>query len=119
MAHWLDYLIDIVKNAWTEPTAVGADNTAVTATHTGQAQRHHVVCKVDASYDDSAATGVLTVLHGTTNIGRKHIHGAGAIDFGVFGFENSTVNDDVSASLSAVAATGGVITMTGYSTGPR
>ena len=47
------------------------------------------------------------------------MHGAGAIDFGVFGFKNPDANETVSAALAA----GGVgvvgdVTLTGYTTGP-
>lgn len=118
MASLADYQIDSVKSSFVVVTQ--ATNAVATATKSAVAGRHHVVCKVDASYSSSSVSGELTVKFGTTVVARKHIHGAGAIDFGALGFQNPTVNDDV----SAVLASGGVgidgdITFTGYSTGPN
>ncbi len=119
MAHWIDYLIDLVKNSQVDTNQSSAD-TALTVTRAAVAGRHQVVVKCDASYSSSSASGELTILFGTTIIARKDIHGAGAIDFGVFGHQNGTVNQLVEAQLAAGGA--GVtsdITFTTYSTGPN
>ncbi len=117
MAHWIDYLIDQVKNSWTE-TNQSAANTAMTVTHAAAAGRHHVGVKFDASFSSSTASGLLQVTYGTTVIAQKTIHGAGAIDFGALGFQNSTVNSLISATIAAGGAgVTGELTLTGYSTG--
>jgi len=119
MASLFDYLIDLVRNSWTEPVQ-SAGNSVATATHSAEAQRHHVVTKVDASYSSSTASGELTISYNSVVVARKHVHAAGAIDFGLLGFENATVNTAVAASLTAGGAgVVGDITLTGYSTGPR
>jgi hypothetical protein len=118
MAALEDYLIDFVKKSW---TAVDSQtNAASNPIRAAEANRHQIIARVDASYSTSSIDGELTVLFGATVVARKHIHGAGAIDFGLFGFQNPTVNGAVSASL----ASGGVgvvgdVTITGYSTGPN
>src|SRR5437867_8993625 len=118
MAALEDHLIDLVKNSF---VAIDQQTAALaTATKAAQAQRHHVVCKVDASYSSSSQSGELVVKFGTTVVARKHIHGAGALDFGIYGFQNPTVNTAVSAELAAGA--GGIVgdvALTGYTTGPN
>ena len=120
MAHINDYLIDLVKNSWVEDAGTGADNTALTQTHAAEAVRHHVVAKVDASYEVSTSSGLLQVKFGTVVVASKFIHGAGAIDFGVLGFQNPTVNQLVEAVLAAPGDAGvaGTLVLTGYTTGP-
>jgi hypothetical protein len=121
-------LIDIVKNSWTVvATADGALATATkaaagvaNATPVAAGQRHHGIVKVDASYESSTQSGLLQVKFGTTVVGSKWIHGAGAIDFGVYGFLNPDSNEAVSAELAAGGAgIEGHITMTGFTTGPN
>ena len=119
MAHWIDYLIDSVKNSQVDTQQSSAD-TAQTVTRAAVAGRHHVILKCDASYSSSSASGELTLLFGTTVIARKDIHGAGAIDFGFLGHQNPDVNELVEAQLAA-GGTGVTsdITFTTYSTGPN
>ena len=133
MASINDYTIDLVKGSWVEK----ANATALLATATRAAEgvaaitmppdgvrepagaRHHVVVKVDASYSTSTQSGLLQVKFGTTVIAEKYIHGAGAIDFGMYGHQNDTYNQAVSAELGAGAGgVVGTIAMTGYTTGP-
>jgi len=119
MAHWIDYLIDSVKNSQVDTQQSSAD-TPQTVTRAAVAGRHHVILKCDASYSSSSASGELTLLFGSTIIARKDIHGAGAIDFGFLGHQNDTVNQLVEAQLAAGGS--GVtsdITFTTYSTGPN
>jgi hypothetical protein len=119
MAHLLDYLIDIVKNSWVEKG--GATVGLLTVTRAAAVGRHHIICKVDASYASSTASHELRVYFNTGGsrviVGRKHIHGAGALDFGELGLQNPTINQAVEAELDADASAGD-ITFTGYSTGP-
>lgn len=117
MAHWIDYLIDQVKNSWVEK-GESNDDEAITTTHAAVVGRHHVGVKFDASYESSSSSGLLQITYGTTIIAHKDIHGAGAIDFGDLGFQNSTVNSLISATLAAGGAgVKGHLTLTGYSTG--
>jgi len=119
VAGLFDYLIDVVRHSWVE-VVQGAANSVATVTHSAEAQRHHIVTKVDASYSVSTASGELTVSYDAVVVARKHVHAAGAIDFGILGFENPTANTTVAASLAAGG--GGVVgdvTLSGYSTGPR
>ena len=117
MANINDYEIDRIQNAFTENDE-GTANADLTVTHPAITQRHNVIVKVDASFSDVAGTGLLTVKFGSTTKGRKYIHGAGALDFSEFGYENPTANEAVSATLSAGGAgITGCLTMTGYTTG--
>jgi hypothetical protein len=116
MAHLNDYQIDLVENSL---VGVGqADNAILTVTHAAVAERHLVAVKVDASYSSSATSGELTILFGSTIIARKHIHGAGAMDFGTLGFLNRNKNEKIEVKLAASGAGGvlGDITFTAYST---
>jgi hypothetical protein len=119
LAHILDHLLDVVKNSWVDTAQVTGLNKV---THIAVAGRHHVICKVDASYASAAASHELRIYFdtgaGRVLKARKHIHGQGAIDFGVFGLQNPTVNQAVEAELDADASAGDV-TFTGYSTGPN
>ena len=101
-------------------TTLSAADTAATVTHSGEAQRHHVVTKVDFSYSSPNSSGLCTITYGVVTVAQKHCHGAGAVDHGVFGFEDATANQYVVVTLAA-GGTGvlGVITITGYTTGPR
>jgi hypothetical protein len=128
MASITDYLVDIVKNSWTVvatadaalATATKAAEGVANASPVGAGQRHHVVTKVDASYESSTQSGLLQVKFGTTVVGSKWIHGAGALDFGVLGFQNPDSNEAVSAELAAGGAgIEGHITLSGYTTGPN
>jgi len=119
MAHLFDYLLDLVRHSWVE-VVQSAANSVGTVTRSAEAQRHHVVTKVDASFSASTSSAELTVSYNSVVIARKDIHGAGALDFGILGFENATVNTAVAASLAAGGAgVTGDVTMTGYTTGPR
>ena len=78
--HIDDIKADSLQHSFSEP----GDTTAalLTVTHAAEASRRHSVVKVDASYSVSTVSGLLTVLHGTTEVGTKYIHGSGALDFG-------------------------------------
>ena len=119
MAHYIDYLIDQVKNSWVEDNE-GSANTAETQTHNAETGRHHVFLKCDASFSSSTASGLLQIKFGTTVVMQKYIHGAGAIDAGDLGFQNATINSLISATLAAGGSgVTGTVTLTGYSTGPN
>ena len=117
MAHWIDFLIDSVKNSQVDTQQSGSD-AAQTVTRAAAVGRHHVIMKCDASYSSSSASGELTLYFGTVTIARKDINGAGAIDFGFLGFQNPDVNEKVEAQLAA-GGTGVTsdIVFTTYSTG--
>jgi hypothetical protein len=116
VANYLDYQIDVVKNSWT--VRAQAEAGVATATKAAQAGGCHIICKVDASYETSTQTGLLTVNYGTTAIATKWIHGAGAIDFGVLGLQNPDANELVEAVLAAGGAgVEGHVVVTGYTTG--
>lgn len=118
MAHLIDYEIDVVKNSWVIVATSGAAAVA-TATKAAEVGRMHIVVKVDASYDTSTDSGLLEVKYASTVKGRKDIHGAGALDYGLLGLQEDTaLNQAVTATLAAGTAIGH-ITMTGYSTGPN
>jgi hypothetical protein len=118
MAALNDYLIDQVENSWTVPIASGAASIG-TATKTAVPRMSHVVTKVDASFDTSTQSGLLTVSFGATVVALKDIHGAGAWDPGQLGLQ-ADVNTTVTAVLSAGAgAVVGHVTLTGYSTAPK
>ena len=117
MANIRDYEIDIVKNSSVQTNQSSAD-TELTVTEAAVTGRHHVVVKCDASYSSSTASGLLTIKVGTTTIGLKSVHGAGALDYGILGFQNPTVNSLISATLAAGGAgVTGELTLTTYSTG--
>jgi hypothetical protein len=104
-----------MENSWTEVGQSSA-NAIVTVTKAAAARRRHAIMTVDASYSSSTASGELTVSFGGTIIGRKHVHGAGALDLGDLGMFNPDTNEAVSAELAAGGS--GVIgdlTMSGYS----
>lgn len=117
MAAISDYLVDVVKNSG---VAVDSQTAAIaTATAAAVALRHNVVCKVDASYSSSTVSGLLTVTVGTT-VATKYIHGSGALDFGVLGFQNPTANQAITASLAnGGGGIVGTVVMTFYTTGPN
>lgn len=118
MAQFMDYVVDSVKNGWTETAQATA--AVATATHAAAAGRHHVLKRVEASYSASTTSGELTVSFGSTVVARKHIHGAGHIEFPILGYENPDANEAVSAELAAGG--GGIVgdvTLHGYSTGAR
>ncbi len=118
MPHLSDYQIDLVKNSWVEVDT--DDNSISQAVRAAAPGRRHVITKVDASYDTDTTSGELTVLFGAVIVARKFIHGAGAIDFGVYGLQNPDVNEIVQADLAA-SGTGGIVgdvALTGYTTGP-
>src|SRR3990170_4756192 len=99
MASFMDYLVDLVKNSDTATDSqVNALATATVAAKTG---RHNVALKVDASYNSSATSGLLQVKFGATVKAEKYIHGAGAIDFGVYGLQNPVANQALTAELAA------------------
>src|SRR5262245_53535291 len=117
MAGMSDYWTDVVKGSWVEKanatallataTRVAEGDSAITPSATtlreSAGARHHVVVKVDASYSTSTQSGLLQIKFGTTVVAEKHIHGAGALDFGQLGFQNPTSNQAVSAELQAGA----------------
>ena len=118
MAHLMDYLVDMVRAS--QVKLGQATNAVATATLAAVAGSHNVIVKVDASYTTSTTSGLLTIKFGTTEVARKFVHGAGAIDFGIFGFENPDANELISAALAAggVGEVGEVV-MACYTTGPR
>jgi len=119
MANLQDYMTDMVENSWVQTGNATAAQLTATQAAPGP-KRHNVVVKCDASYSTSTQDGLLQVLFGATVVGQKYIHGAGAIDFGMLGFEDRNANEAVSAVLAAgAAAVVGNITFTGYTTGPR
>lgn len=119
MANINDYEMDRIQNAWTE-NDLSTANAPLTVTHPGAIARHNCVVKVDASFNNVLGTGLLTVKFGSVTKGRKYIHGAGALDFSEFGYEDPVANEAVSATLEAGGSTYvGCITMTGYSTGVK
>jgi len=93
------------------------DNAVATATlaDPGDGFRLHAV-KVDASYETSTTSGLLTVFSGATIIARKYIHGAGAIDFSDNGRMADNASEAMSAQLAAsgTAGTDGTVTMSGF-----
>jgi hypothetical protein len=118
VAHIDDHLLDAVKNSWSVPDQ--KTNDVAIATTAAIAGRHHVIFKVDASYSTATVDGEITILFGVAVVARKQIHGAGAIDFGIFGFQNPTVNQAVSAQLTAGGVgVDGDVNMSGYTTGPN
>lgn len=119
MAHWIDYLIDSVKNSQVDTNQSSTD-TALTVTRVAISGRHHVILRCDASYSNSTASGELTLLFGTTIIARKDIHGEGKLEFGFLGYQNPDVGELVEAQLAAGGSgITGDITFTTYSTGPN
>jgi hypothetical protein len=116
LASLIDHLQDHMENSWTEVGQSSA-NAIVTVTKAAAARRRHAIMTVDASYSSSTASGELTVSFGSTVIGRKHIHGGGALDFGDLGIFNPDTNEAVSAELAAGGAgIVGDLTMSGYTT---
>lgn len=83
----------------------------------GAGFRNRVV-KVDASYETSSTSGLLTVKSGSTTIARKYIHGAGAIDFSDFGFAALAGDEAISAELAASGTAGvdGIVSISGFKT---
>lgn len=119
MAHINDYEIDRILNGWTM-TEISAANTAITLTRAAEVGRHHVIQKVDASYSDVTVSGLVQVKFGTTVIGSKNCHGAGALDFSEFGREDPTANQVLVVTLAAGSGGAtGTLTVSGYTTGPR
>ena len=118
MASWIDYLIDLVKHSWVETNQSGT-NTALTVTQAAEAGRHHIITKCDASYSSSTASGLLQIKFGSTVVAQKSIHGGGALDWSVFGFQNPDANEAVSATLAAGGSgVTGELSFNGYTTGP-
>lgn len=118
MAHSLDLLIDKYQHAYSE---VGdATASQLTVTKAAVATRCHAVVKVDASYSVSTVSGLLTVSFGSTEIGRKYIHGSGALDFGTdAGYMNPEANEAISAVLdSGGGGIVGTIVLSGYTSAP-
>lgn len=118
MPHVDDIQVDVVKHSWTEVGQSTAGD-PVTVEHAATPGRHHVAVKCDASYDTVGTSGELTVLFDGDVVSRKHIHDAGALDFGVYGLQNPLINTVITATLDGGG--GGVlgdVTLTGYSTGP-
>jgi 3-hydroxyisobutyrate dehydrogenase-like beta-hydroxyacid dehydrogenase len=114
-------MIDLVKQSDCVTTSV--DDGSTVATVAGVTGRCHAICKVDASFTSSTVSKTLTVaittIAGVRSI-VKDIHGAGAIDFGVFGLQ-ATAGTDITATLAA-SGTGGVVgrvDLTYYTTGPN
>lgn len=104
-----------VEESWSEVTAE-VDNALATATHAAEVGLRHVITKVEAAYETSATSGLLTIKFGTAVVARKYIHGAGALDFGDPGFINPTANQAVSAELAASGTAGvtAVISLFGF-----
>jgi len=118
MANYMDYMVDKNQHGFTEPgNATGA---LLTVTHAAVALRCFAVVKVDASYSVSTVSGLLTVFFGATEIGRKYIHGSGALDFSTdVGYLNPDANEAVSATLdSGGGGVVGTVVISGYETAP-
>ena len=120
MAHIDDYLVDLVKNSDCLP--VQANNAAAVATLAAVAGRCYAICKVDASFTSSTISKTLTITITTVAGARtiiKDIHGAGALDMGVYGLQ-AVANTAIVATLAASGAGGtlGHVAMTYYTTGP-
>lgn len=99
------------------------DHSTVVATQTGAlttatvaavANANHLFLKCEASYSNGASSGLLEIKFGTTVVGSKYIHGAGAIDAAVFGMKNPNQNEAISAELAAVATVTGTVTLSYY-----
>ncbi len=106
--------IDYIENTWVE-FAKSSDDTTNTVSHAAEAGKRHVVTKVDASFETSTTTGILTLKFGTIQKGGKDIHGAGALDYGTFGLLNPTANQKIEAELPAGGANEhSHITMSGF-----
>lgn len=90
----------------------------LTVTQTGVALRAHSVVKVDASYSVSTVSGLLTVALGSTTLGTKYIHGAGALDFAAdVGYLDTTGGVTFTATLdSGGGGIVGTIVMSGFTT---
>lgn len=117
MASWMDYLVDVVKNS--DVAYDSQVNAAATATAAASAGRHNVILKVDCSYSTSTVSGLLTVTVGS-RVFTKYIHGAGALDFGILGFQHPTANTAITAELaSGGGGITGTIAMSFYRTGPN
>jgi hypothetical protein len=87
-----------------------------TATLTAVVAHRLRLMKVDASYELSTQTGLLTVKSGTTTIFRKYIHGSGAFDFAeLSGVPANAIGEAMSAELQAGAAgIDGTVSLTGF-----
>jgi len=119
MAHLEDHLVDLVKNSDVATASAAAG--IATATISAVAGRVNVICKVDAAYSTPTDSGLLTVTITTAGGARtitKYMHGAGAIDFGVFGLSCAASNTAITAALAAGGGTG-VVAATYYTTGPN
>lgn len=118
MAGHMDLFIDRFQHSWSE---VGNATAAqLTVTKAAAALRAHAVVKVDASYSVSTVSGLLTVSFGATEIGKKYIHGSGALDFAA---DPGILNPDANETVVAVLDSGGggivgTITMSGFTTAP-
>ena len=90
----------------------------LTVTQTGIANRAHAVVKVDASYSTSTVSGLLTVVLGSTTLGAKYIHGAGALDFAAdVGYLDTVGGQTFTATLdSGGGGIVGTIVMSGFTT---
>ena len=118
MAHIDDWRVDRIFNGWTLTDESPAD-TELSLVKIGEARRHHVIEKIDASYSDVLVSGLLTVKFGKKVITKKYIHGAGALDFPGFGLKTMNANEPVVVVLAA--GTGGataVLTVAGYTSCP-
>ena len=115
MADLQDYFMDIVKHS---SVAVDSQTNAIaTATIAAVPGQHNVLCKVDCSYSAVSVAGLITVTVGSLVI-TKYIHGAGALDFGLLGLQNPTVNEAITVALAdgGVGITG-TVAATYYHTG--
>lgn len=118
MAHLQDYLVDKVQHSFTEPG--NATGSLLTVTHAAVALRCFSMVKIDASYSVSTVSGLLTAFFGSTEIGRKYIHGSGALDFATdLGHLNPDANEAISATLdSGGGGVVGTIVISGFETAP-
>jgi hypothetical protein len=116
----MDHLVDLVDGSDCAVASVDNGSNAVTIAAPG-AGRCLVICKVDASFTSSTVSKTLTVAITTVGGARsiiKDIHGAGAIDFGIFGLQ-SIANTAIVVTLAASGAGGtlGRVAATYYTTG--
>ena len=118
MANYMDLMVDKYQHGYSETG--NATAALLTVTKAAVSNRCHAIVKVDASYSVSTVSGLLTVYFGTTEIGRKYIHGSGALDFGAdVGFVNTESNEKLEATLdSGGGGVVGTIVLSGYTTAP-
>ena len=82
-----------------------------------EVNRLHVIEKIDASYNDVLVSGLLVAKFGEVVVGKKFIHGAGALDYPGYGRRSHRVNEPLTVSLGpGVEGAKGTLTVSGYTT---